>query len=397
MTDRIAEIKKGFGLTDKGLKIPRYADFLELGIASYEAETGCKINREPGDALYSMLVVSARQYAETAATIQAVYDGQDPDNAVGVQLDALCSISGIRRHRKSISTATLELTGDPGVTVPDGKRIEDANGLWWIVKDAAKFGPNGKATANAVASEPGPHGPTDLNAKVHIVNPVYGWQDVKFTSISRGRYQESDSDLRRRRVQSLQIRGTGSCKAIRARLLALPFIKAAVVLENDTRYPKTVGGIPNVPANSVVPVIYSDDADGKLTDIERIKQVARVLYEHVVAGVKCYGTDQSGTIIGEDGGEKKIQWTYAENVPVTIEVQVTGVNPASITGEVEKNVKAYMDTVQVGDPVRRLPIIVAVGKIAGITDVTVLLNGVDADVTVTEVQTGRLFGPVIVS
>lgn len=400
MTDRIAEIKKGFGLTDKGLKIPRYADFLELGIASYEAETGCKVNREPGDALYSMFVVSARQYAEQAETLQAIYDQQDPDNATGVQLDALCSISGIRRHRKSISTATLELTGDFGITVPDGKRIEDSNRMWWIVKDAKPFGPNGKATANAVASEPGPHGPTDLNAKVHIVNPVYGWQDVKFTSISRGRYQEEDSDLRRRRVQSLQIRGTGSCKAIRARLLALPFIKAAVVLENDTPYPKAVGGIPNVPPHSVVPVIYADRDNGRFewgNDSEQIKETARVLYEHVVAGVKCYGIDQSGTVIGEDGGKKVIEWTYAQDVKITVKVQVTGVDAASIFDEADKLIKEHFKTLQVGDPVRRLPMLVAIAGIQGVTDVTILLNGADADITVSEVQVGLINGDVIMS
>lgn len=384
------EMTKQFGLTKKGLVIPRYADFLEMMIESYEADTGVKVNREPGDALYSFFVVCARQDDEQMQMMQAIYDQQDPDNAEGVQIDALCSISGIRRHRASFSTATLELTGDPGVTVPDGKRVVDQNEMWWVVMDAQKFGPDGKATANAIAAENGPHGP-DPGFVAPILNPVYGWQSAKFTSISRGRYQEEDSDLRRRRVQSLQIRGTGSCKAIRARLLALPFIKAAVVLENDTPYPKTVGGIPNVPPHSVVPVIYSDETDGKLIGIDRIKHVARVLYEHVVAGVKCYGTDQSGTIIGEDGGTKLIEWTYAENVPVTVEVQVTGVNPAIVADEIEASVKLYMETVQVGEPVRRLPIIVAAGKIAGITDVTVLLNGVDADVSVSETQVGIVF------
>lgn len=380
--------KKKFGLTKKGLVIPRYADLLEMAIESYESETGVKVNREPGDALYSFFVASARQYADQAETLQAIYDQQDPDNAEGVQLDALCSISGIRRHRAANSTATLELTGDPGITVPDGKRIMDSNRLWWLVMDATPFGPDGKATANALATEVGPHGPADLNDPVQIVNPVFGWDSVRFTSISRGRYQESDSDLRRRRVQSLQIRGTGSCKAIRARLLALPFIKAAVVLENDTPYPKTVGGIPNVPPHSVVPVIYSDETDGKLIGSDRIKNVARVLYEHVVAGVNCYGIDQSGTVIGEDGGTKVIQWTYAENVPVTVEVQITGVNPVIVADEIKASVRLYLDTVQVGDPVRRLPIVVAAGKIAGITDVTVLLNGVDADISVSETQVG---------
>ncbi len=400
MVSRIKKTKKKFGLTKKGLRIPRYADLLEMGIASYEAETGVKVNREPGDAIYSFLVASARQYAEQAETLQAIYDQQDPNNAQGVQLDNLCNISGIRRHRASTSTATLELTGDPGIVVPDGKRIMDSNRLWWIVMDATPFDASGKATANALATETGPHGPADLNDPVQIVNPVFGWSGVRFTSISRGRNRETDADLRRRREQSMQIRGSGSCKAIRARLLALPSIKAAVVLENDTPYPKTVAGIPNVPPHSVVPVIYADRPNGRFewaNDPEEIKATARVLYEHVVAGVKCFGIDQSGTVIGEDGGRKLIEWTYAQDVMITVEVQVTGVDAASIQPEVKKVVDDYFETIQVGDPVRRLPILVAVGGIQGVTDVKVLLNGLDADVITSEVEVGVINGDVVVS
>ncbi len=390
---------KQFGLTKEGLVIPRYSDLLEMAIASYEAETGVQVNRQPGDALYSIFTVAARQYADQAETLQAIYDQQDPDNATGVQLDALCNISGIRRHRASFSTAEMELTGDPGITIPDGKRVEDSNRLWWVIMDAEPFDASGVTKAHALATEYGPHGPTpDSDAK--IVNPVYGWQSATFKTISKGRLQESDSDLRRRRVQSLQIRGTGSCKAIRARLLALPSIKAAVVLENDTPLYKTVGGIPDVPPHSVVPVIYADRDGGRfdnLHDLEEIKQVARVLYEHVVAGVECYGIDQSGTVIGEDGGTKVIEWTYAQHVPITVEVQITGVDAVSIFDEANKLIEDYFETLQVGDSVRRLPILVAVAGISGVTDAKVLLNGMESDVTVSEVQVGLINGEVIMS
>lgn len=394
------EMAKKFGLTKKGLVIPRYADLLEMAIESYESETGVKVNREPGDALYSFFVASARQYADQAETLQAIYDQQDPNNAQGVQLDNLCNISGIRRHRASTSTATLELTGDPGIVVPDGKRIMDSNRLWWIVMDATPFDASGKATANALATETGPHGPADLNDPVQIVNPVFGWSGVRFTSISRGRNRETDSELRRRREQSMQIRGSGSCKAIRARLLALPSIKAAVVLENDTPYPKTVAGIPNVPPHSVVPVIYADRDGGRFewaNDPEEIKETARVLYEHVVAGVKCFGIDQSGTVIGEDGGRKLIEWTYAQHIQITVSVQITGVPAASIQSEVQTVVDSYFDKLLVGDPIRRLPILAGVANIAGVTDVKVLFNGLDADVIPSEIEVGLLEEVIVIN
>lgn len=379
-----------FGLTDKGLRIPRYADFLEMMIESYEAETGVRVNREAGDALYSIFVVLARQAGDVGELMQAVYDHQDPDNATGVQLDALCSISGIRRHRKQQSLAVLRLTGDPGVQVPNGKRVADSRGVWWTVMEADPFDSEGNARAAAVAEEYGPIKPA-VGERAAIVNPVYGWADATFETVTPGRFDETDSELRRRRVQSLQIRGRGSCKAIRAHLLAHSFIKAAVVLENDTPHPKTVGGIPAVPPHSVVPVIVgADNEDGTITDPEQIRTIARTLYSNVVAGVQCYGTDQTGTITGEDGNQKTIAWSYAVQVPIDVVITVSGIDAAAVEPEITALVDQYFKTVQVGDPVRRLPILVAVGGVGGVVGVDVELSGAAADVFVTDTQSGQL-------
>lgn len=378
------------GLTAKGLKVPRYADFIEMMIQSYEADTGVRVNREPGDALYSIFVVLARQAGEISELVQAVYDGQDPDNATGVQLDAICSVSGIRRHRRQQSVAVLKLTGDPGVTVPDGKRVADSRNVWWTVIDAGEFDHNGEAQAYAAAEEYGPIKP-QVGETAAIVNPVYGWQSAVFESVTPGRFTETDSELRARRVQSLQIRGRGSCKAIRAHLLAHSFIKAAVVLENDKPYPAEVGGIPNVPAHSVIPVIVgADNEDGTITDPEQIKTIARTLYSNIVSGVRCYGTDQTGTITGEDGNQKTIAWSYAMQVPVDVVITVAGVDAAAVTPEITALVEQYFKTVQVGDPVRRLPILVAVGGVGGVVGVDVELFGAPADVFVTDIQSGQL-------
>lgn len=377
-----------FGLTPTGLRLPRYADLLEVMVTSYEAETGCKINREPADALYSIFTVSAKMAAETVEILQAIYDQQDPSNATGVQLDSICSMSGIRRHRASFSSAVLDITGDPGVTVPDGKRIEDSGGNWWMVLTAEPFDAAGKATAFAVAAERGPIAPAE-GSTAHIVNPVFGWASVAFKTVEAGRLKETDSELRGRRLLSLQVRASGSCAGIRGRLLELPFIAAAVVLENDTPQPKDVEGIAAVPPHSVVPVIITTETDGKATS-EQAAKIARVLFNSVVSGVRIYGTDHTGTITGESGGQKEIAWTYAAAVPVDVVVTVSGIDAGEVRDAITAAIKGYFEGLQVGDAARRLRVMIAAGSVAGVVDVDVTLNGAAADVVVSRVQAAQL-------
>lgn len=382
-----------FGLHSEGLVLPRYADLLEIMLGSYEAETGVRVNREPGDVLYSIFVVLARQDDSQMELLQAIFDQQDPDNAVGVQLDLLSSVSGIRRKVAAPSSARMAIFGTPGTLIPEGKRVEDNNGVWWRLTTSTTIPGSGAAEAEAEAEIVGPNIPA-VNVDVEIVNPVAGWDSAQFLTVAPGRLRELDADLRRRRVQSMQIRGTASVKAIRARLLALPTILAAVVVENDSPNVRTVEGIPSVPPHSVVPVIY---AGGGVLTPDAAGDVARVLYEHVAAGIRCYGTDHSGTVVGEDGGTKEIAWSYAAEIPVHVEVRVSGVSPGSVEAEVRRRVSQYMETVQVGDALRRLPIVVTVGGIEGVTGVEVYLNAAPSDVVVTKTQVAVLDGVVAVN
>lgn len=379
---------KKFGLTDKGLRLPRYADYLEIMIESYEAEVGVKVNREPGDALFSIFVVCAKLSAESTEILQAVYDQQDPNNATGIQLDNLCNVSGIRRHKATFSRAVVDITGDPGVTVPDGKRIEDSGRNWWMILNAEPFDGAGNATAFAVAAERGPIAPAE-GSSAHIVNPVFGWASVKFKTVEAGRHIETDSELRLRRALSLRVRASGSCAGIRARLLELPFIKAAVVLENDTGTVRDVEGILAVPPHSVIPIICTTEPDGKTTG-EQTAQVARMLYRSVVAGIQIHGIDHTGTITAEDGGQKVIKWTYAPAVPVDVVVTVSGIDVAKVQDEITKAVTDYFDGLQVGDAARRLRVMIAAGSVAGVVDVEVTLNGAASDVVVSLVQSAQL-------
>lgn len=381
-----------YGLTDKGLNVPTYQDVLDQMIASYEADTGTTVDRSPDSALFQIFAVHAARYEEQWEGLQAIYDGQDPDTATGHQLDRICAITGIRRIPAAYSTVELLLTGDPGVTVPAGKWAEDTNRQRWQLTEDATFDAGGEATVTARADKTGPI-TAEAGTVTIIVTPVAGWTDVTNpAAASKGRDQETDAELRQRRQLSLQVLGRGSLKAIRAKLLELDFIDAAVVLENDTPVDQVIDGIGTVPPHSVVPVIYSEQPP----DAQKRREIAKVLYSNVVAGVRCYGIDVDATVIADDGIPKQIGWSYATNVDVSVTVQVDGVDPSSVEEEIQTEVQDYFGSLAVGDAVRRLAILGRVATIDGIEAAEVLLNGSSADVEMSEIQVAILVTPVTV-
>lgn len=69
-----------------------------------------------------------------------------------------------------------------------------------------------------------------------IVTPIAGWQSItNFKAGVTGRFQETDAELRLRRANSLNVLGSGTVEAIRARLLQeVPGVTSVTVFENVT-------------------------------------------------------------------------------------------------------------------------------------------------------------------
>jgi uncharacterized phage protein gp47/JayE len=379
-----------WGLTPTGFYVPSLDEIQTKLRAEYEARIGMSIDWTPENALTDLTAVYAARVHEGFVALGAIYDGTDPDTATGYQLDAICTISGVRRLAATFSTVTLTLSGDVGITVPAGKQVEDSERQRWIITEDATIGSGGTVDVIARASETGPV-TIGAGEVTIIVTPVFGWLSVTNAAAAvPGRARETDGELRQRRQLSLQQLSGGSLKGIRRKLLELPFLRSATVLENDTDAPATVAGM-TVPAHSVVPILYSRENNGQLTEPADRIQVARALYASVVAGVKCYGEDDSAQVIGGDGVAKTIEWSYATAVTVNVGVTLFGVSASTWTDTVEDVVEDYFDNLFVGDTVRRLPLILAIANaIPGLQDVEVLLNGVDADVVLTETQLGAL-------
>lgn len=386
---------KQFGLTKQGLRLPRAADFLEHMISHYEAETGETVIRDRDCAFYMSFVTVAEALGKESEGLGAVHDSKDPEVATGFALDVLCQMVGVKRHLAKPSTVELELSGDPGVVVPTKRQVQDVNRKRWTTVEEVTIGDDGTVRVMAVANETGPiHAEANTITIMHT--PVAGWLAVTNPAAATpGRDRETDEQLRTRRQLSLMLRRGSSRSGIRGRLLALDFIHSAQVFDNPTPVTKTVAGV-EAPPHSVVAYIYSDEGEaGELLRAESKRQVAEVLLNSMAAGVVSAGNDESFNVTTIDGQNTVIRWSYAETVPVAVEVSITGMAADSLEQEVQESVTRYLEQLLVGQDVLHLQVLSAVAQVDGVTRATVMLNGSSDDVKVAEWQFARLESIVV--
>ncbi len=470
-------IDQNWGLTDKGLVIPRMADLIETIVQDYEAQTGLDVQRDPDDVVYLLCSIMGARLGEAWETLQALYDARDPSTATGFALDSVAALVGLTRLPATASEVDLTLTGDVDTTVPKASVVEDVDKhRWKTTEDATITDPvcdivistydgaadytvtidgadytqaattdapttlaalmaainaaiepdpaslldsdhdgtvdtlrlasddgtsysvtvsatgsgaikatqAGTATVLAVASETGPI-EANADAITKIVTPVAGWTSVtNELAASSGRDEEKDPELRLRRQNSLAIRGGGSLKAIRAALLQFDYVQQAVVLENGSSYTQDIAGVPDVPPHSLVPVILTTKSSPLTGD--KIKEVAAVLYDSVVAGVECYGLDEQVSVTGSDGAAKICSWTYAQELQVDVEVRVDGVTPADVEQEITALVDDYFEARAVGEAIRRLGLLALIATVDSVEAADILLNGVADDVVPNQIE-----------
>lgn len=371
-----------WGLTDAGYIAPRMADFLPivrdaLTVGLSEA-TGHEVSVDWARDVFlgSITANMAARLGEIGEATQAVWDALDPENAQGYALDTLCLLVGVRRRPATRGLLSVRVSGTFSV-LPAGREIDIAGVRWRLAEDTAN-GTTGSTVALFEASDAGrvsvPAGPAQ------ILTPVPGWSVAEVLEPTTvGQDRESDSELRKRRQQSLASQGSGSQNALVGALLALDYVDAAVVIDNDTAQQRTIGGVQITP-HSVAILVYP----GTLTERQRA-EVALTIYNH--AGL--FGTHTIGSvradIVDRAGGIKTVRFAFASERMVVVGVSVTlanGYSLGDVGGAVRDVVTDYFSAISVGDPVRRLALLALISTIPGVVGADVTLNGAPSDIVV---------------
>jgi uncharacterized phage protein gp47/JayE len=342
------------GVDSTGFTIKTLQEVLADLDASLRTELGENLRLDADSVLGQIRGAIGTEISLVWEALGEVAAALDPDQAVGVYLDALAALSGITpRQQATRSTGTITVNGTSGTVIPAGSRVRDAASTVTVETTASAT----IAGATSVPVQALTTGPIEAAAAslTVIVTPVAGWSSsTNAAALTPGQNIESDLQLRARREASLQASGTGTDGGIRAALLEI--VEQAVILSNRTNSTAVDG----TPAHAVRAILYPDPNSAIVE-----AAIATAYFGQLPAGIQAWGTSVTATVTDSQGVDHTIEWDYATEVDVYIDVTVT-LAPGSdvVAADIQAAIVAYVNALEVGDDVRVLRVYQAIQAVS---------------------------------
>jgi uncharacterized phage protein gp47/JayE len=405
-----------YGLTTTGFVIKTFEILQEEMDDALRAAFGNSINLTNG-ILAKFRDIVCERYAELWELCQSIYSSQDPDQATGTGLEALCSLTGTLKRPATYSTVTLTLTGTPATVVTEGsrattystqkkfatdadatitavdawvdatvyalgERAHNDSGKVYQVTTAgtsdASGGPTGTSTGivdntvvwaylgdgtaaidvAATATETGEIAGFSRDISV-IDTPVGGWSSViNVLDADLGSAVETDEGLRLRRESELAQSGASTQDAIRASLLEVEDVTAVTVFYNNTDVTDDDG----IPPHAVeCMVLDGDDQD-----------IIDALFDNVAAGIATYG-NTPGTYTDSQGTDHDLFFSRPDEIEIYVVLGVTydsRLYPADGDDLIAEAIVEWGDAQDTGKDAAPSGIIAQAFSVTGVLEVT---------------------------
>lgn len=296
-----------FGVTSDGFNRKTLPDIKADLITSLESIFG-DINSNDESVFGQLIGVFSKFAADYWEQLEYTYFGFYPSSASGSALDGVCEINGIVRLSATQTTVTCELTGVASTVIPAGSQVSNTAGDIFELDGPVTL-TGGTGTGEFTAVEYGPI-PAIGGTVTTIITPVVGWSTVDNSADGEaGRYEETDAELRQRRIATISIIGAATVEAITGRLIQeVDGITAVNVYTNRDDTTDSFGR----PPHSVEAVVLGGlDAD-----------IRAKLWETVAAGIETYG-NVSGTITDSNGDTQNVYFSRPTEQYVWVEVTIT--------------------------------------------------------------------------
>lgn len=282
-----------YGVTSDGFNRKTLPDIKNDLITSLESVFG-DINTNDASVFGQILGVFAKFAADYWEQLEYVYNAFYPSSTSGAALDGVCEINGITRLPATKTTVVCELTGTATTVVPAGSQVRSTSGDLFEL-DAQVILTGGTDNGDFTAVEFGPISAIG-GTITEIATPVSGWDTVNNAADGEtGRNEETDAELRQRRLSTIAIIGAATVEAIRGRLLQeVDNVTDVNVYTNREDITDSFGR----PPHSVEAVVVGGDDD----------EIRAKLWETVAAGIETYG-NESGTITDSNGDSQNVYFS----------------------------------------------------------------------------------------
>jgi len=357
-----------YGVTSTGFRPKPFSVILEELKQLAKQEFGEDIDLSENSRLLRFLEIVAKREDELWQMAEDAYYAGFIDFATGSSLDFLAALVGYKRieARRASGSVTFSRStpATTDIIIPRGTRVATADGSVVFKTTEAVVLTAGSTSVDAPieAVEAGANGNVAANTITKIVDPISGIESVNNENpTSGGRDAETDEEFRYRIKTTIQSLGKATLDAIVARVRSVEGVRSVKIEENDTMEDHTAeGGLP--PKSFRVFVFGGDD-----------NAVAQAIFDAKPAGVQPYGS-VSATAYDIDGNPHVVYFERPTVVEIYIDVQVTTDGTEVTEQEIKDAIKAYFDTLELGDDVIYNKVVAAVMSVKGVVDASVKID-----------------------
>lgn len=310
-------------ITVNGLETSTQQDLITQITDSMKLIYGDDINVEQSTPDGQWLMIFVQFYIDYLDLLTQVYTSMDPDQAFGKTLDQRVAYNGIQRQAGTYTITPVSLTTTQSVSLPGLDQdavppytVSDNQGNKWNLIESVNILVPGTDSFNFRSAVPG----RVLTTPNTITNPVTIILGV--TTINNpdgylvlGINEETDAQLRVRRVKSVSFASQGYLSALLAALENISGVTSSFVYENNSATTDMDG----TPSHTIWVIVAGGSAQA----------IATAIYQKRNAGCGMRGA-QTYTIIQKDGSPFIVKWDDVESETLYIQFDATsldGINP----------------------------------------------------------------------
>lgn len=359
-----------FQVTAQGIQAPSYGEILEYLQAEARRIFGSDITLDADTQDGQLIAIVAAAISDVNAQAIAVYNSFNPNTAIGVALDSVVKVNGLRRREATQSTVDLLLVGQAGTIITNGVAVDSFENRWMLPSQVV-IPAIGQITVTATAEGAGDIA-APAGSVTRIGTPTLGWQTVTNPAAATiGVPVETDVDLRARQARSTAISSVSLWEGIIGALLDLPGVTRVSGVRNDGSEPTDDG----IPGHSIAMIVEGGDA----------QTIGDTIFLKKGEGVGTYG-DTQVTYLDTYGFPNDIKFSRPDVVEIycTLTIEPGADFLSTVADEVKARIADYINALDIGTSVN-------CGRVlaSAIKDCS---TGVDARFDVTAITLGTSSG-----
>lgn len=312
-------------ITALGLTLATRQELIDNFTAQYQIIYGDDINLGSDTPDGQMMNIYVQAILDVQDLLMTIYNGFDPDNAIGNVLDQRVAINGIQRQAGTYTVTPITIVTSASVnlygldqTANQVYTVADNAGNLWQLQTTQLGVSAGTNVFNFQAAIPGAELtiPNTITVQVTIVLGVVSVNNPT-TYTNLGVNEESDAALKIRRQKSVSLASQGYLAGLLAALENVTGVTSAFVYENDTNTTDADG----VPGHSIWVILAESGADPAA--------IANAIYIKRNAGCGMFGA-QTYNVPQIDGTVFPVFWDDVNTVNLFIKFTATSINGVNI-------------------------------------------------------------------